>query len=90
MLQSEKSAPSGYQRNLLSATTSVRVTLAGRKQSLASLLALVPGSIVPLETCFDEPLSLSIGDRVIGSVDAVKIGDKFGVQIREMRASKAE
>lgn len=64
--------------------------LAGRRQSLANLLALVPGSIVSFETRFDEPWNLTIGNRSIGLVDAVKVGDKFGVQVREMGASKTD
>lgn len=90
MLTSEKSAPSAYQQNLLSATAPVTVMLAGHPQSLASLLALVPGSILSFETRFDEPWCLTIGDRAIGLVDAVKVGDKFGVQVREMGASKTD
>ncbi len=90
MIQSEKSAQSAYQRRLLSVPASVSVTLAERTQTLGSLLSLVPGSILPLHTRCDQPLQLSIGGQSIGTVDAVRIGDKFGVQIREMRSLKTD
>lgn len=90
MLTSEKSALSAYQQNLLRANAPVTVVLAGRPQSLASLLALVPGSILSFETRFDEPWCLTIGDQGIGLVDAIKVGNKFGVQVREMGAAKTD
>ena len=88
MTQSEKTAQSDYQRRLLSVPTPVIVTLAERKQTLASLLALSPGSILPFETDCDQPLQLSVGGRSMGTVDVVKVGDKFGVRIRQWPASK--
>ncbi len=85
MAQSQKFAQSAYQRRLLSASTTLSVTLGERKLSMGSLLDLVPGTILPMEISCDRPLRLSIGPQTIGTVEAVKLGDRFGVRIRDMR-----
>lgn len=88
MIESKKNAPSAYQRRLLGVHAPLSVTLAERKDTLGSLLSLTPGAILPLHTRCDQPLRLSIGGQSIGTVDAVRIGDKLGVQVREMGGLK--
>jgi flagellar motor switch protein FliN/FliY len=75
---------SGYQSAVLKIRTPVAVTLAKRKVSLQSILDLVPGSMLTFDTHCDEPLLLEIGDHSIARGETVKIGDKFGLRIREI------
>ncbi|TWT56242.1 FliM/FliN family flagellar motor switch protein [Allorhodopirellula solitaria] len=88
MAQPAESSQSAYQRRLLQTKTSVQVVLGERKHSLGDILSLVPGAILSLDGHCGGPLGLSIGDRPIGTVDAVKVGDRFGVRVREIQGVK--
>ena len=76
---------SRYQQSVLSITTPVTVTLARKKESLERILELVPGSMLTFEIHCDEPLSLEAGGHPIAIGETVKVGDKFGLRIREIK-----
>ena len=82
--------PAPYQQKLLQIETPVTVTLAERKESLRNILKLVPGSMLTFETHCDEPLELHVGGHVIANGETVKIGDKFGLRIRQIGMKKKD
>jgi flagellar motor switch protein FliN/FliY len=71
-------------QSLMQIETPVTVTLAQKRESLQRILSLVPGSIITFQTRCDEPLSLEAGGHQIAIGETVKVGDKFGLQIREI------
>lgn len=76
-----------YQQAVLNIRTPVSVTLAERKISLDAILALVPGSMLTFDTHCDQPLTLRAGNHPIATGETVKIGDKFGLRIRQVGTS---
>jgi flagellar motor switch protein FliN/FliY len=72
-----------YARGLLRISVPVRVTLASQRKSIHEIIELGPGSIVKFDKTCDEPLELSVGDRIIATGEVVKVGDKFGLRIGE-------
>ncbi|WP_044252400.1 FliM/FliN family flagellar motor switch protein [Rhodopirellula sp. SWK7] len=79
-----------YRERLLKIKTPVTVTLAERKETLRNILALVPGSMLTFDTHCDQPLELSVGGHPIATGETVKIGDKFGIRIREIGVPKTD
>jgi flagellar motor switch protein FliN/FliY len=66
----------------------VIVKLAERKLSMSEVLRLGVGSIIEFEKSNDEPLHLMINNRTIGVGEAVKVGENFGLRIRQIGAMK--
>lgn len=62
----------------------VIVKLAERKVSLAEVLRIGVGAIVEFSKSSEEPLELLINNRPIGMGDAVKVGENFGIKIRQI------
>jgi flagellar motor switch protein FliN/FliY len=77
-------AGNAYSDAVLSIETAVSVTLARKAVSLSRVMELVPGSMLTFDAHCDEPLMLEAGGKVIASGETVKIGDKFGLRIREI------
>ncbi|MEM1068691.1 MAG: FliM/FliN family flagellar motor C-terminal domain-containing protein [Planctomycetota bacterium] len=75
---------SSYSRAVLSITTSVSVTLARKNVPLDRIVNLVPGSMLTFDAHCDEPLVLEAGGKAIATGETVKIGDKFGLRVREI------
>lgn len=73
-----------YTRSLLHIEVPVIVTLAAKKQPVAQVLELGPGSIIHFDKSCEEMLDLSVGDRRIAQGEAVKVGDKFGLRITSL------
>jgi flagellar motor switch/type III secretory pathway protein FliN len=73
-----------YTRSLLHIQVPVIVTLAAKKQPVAQVLELGPGSIIHFDKSCEEMLDLSVGDRRIAQGEAVKVGDKFGLRITSL------
>lgn len=69
---------------VLSIKTPVSVTLARKKCSLERIIELVPGAMLSFDSHCDEPLILEAGGKEIATGETVKIGDKFGLRIREI------
>jgi flagellar motor switch protein FliN/FliY len=74
----------GFSKAVLSIQTPLSVTLAAKKCSLEHIVDLVPGAMLTFDAHCDEPLTLEAGGKPIAKGDAVKIGDKFGLRIREL------
>jgi flagellar motor switch protein FliN/FliY len=75
---------SNYSRAVLAIKTPVSVTLARKQVSLEQIVNLVPGSMLTFEAHCDEPLVLEAGGKPIATGETVKIGDKFGLRVREI------
>lgn len=73
-----------FSKAVLSIQTPLSVTLAAKKCSLEHIVDLVPGAMLTFDAHCDEPLTLEAGGKPIAKGDAVKIGDKFGLRIREL------
>jgi flagellar motor switch protein FliN/FliY len=63
----------------------VIVRLAKRKMRLSEVLRLSAGSIVEFDKPFDAELDLMVNNKVIGTGQAVKAGEKFGLRILNIR-----
>ncbi len=73
-----------FQKEVLAVRAQVAVILAEKKVSLATLLDLVPGSMLQFERPYHAPLSLEVGGQPIALGEAVKVDDKFGFRIKSM------
>jgi flagellar motor switch/type III secretory pathway protein FliN len=72
-----------FTRSLLRINVPLVVTLASRKQPVARILDLGPGSILQFDKPCDELLEIEVGGRCIARGEAVKVGDKFGIRIAD-------
>jgi flagellar motor switch protein FliN len=77
-----------YTQNLLHVRVPVSVTLAVKKQSLDQILELAPGSIIQFEKSCEETLDLCVGEHRIARGLAVKVGEKFGLKIKQLTGPK--
>ena len=73
-----------YSKTVLSIETPVAVVLAKKKISVDGIINLVPGSMLTFDAHCDEPLMLEAGGHAIAVGETVKIGDKFGLRIRQL------
>ena len=60
------------------------VQLAERKLTLGEVLELTPGSILELPKTADEELEILVNNKVIGTGNAVKVGENFGVRVTQI------
>ncbi len=86
----ESGNQSDHSRAVLAIETPVCVTLARKNVSLERIINLVPGSMLTFDAHCDEPLTLEVGGQSIAKGETVKIGDKFGLRIREIIAKPRE
>ena len=70
-----------YTRSLLRIKVPVVVTLAEKRQKLSRILELGPGAIIQFEKSCEEMLTLEVGNQLVASGEAVKVGDKFGLRV---------
>jgi len=73
-----------HTRSLFKVRVPVAVNLATQKQSVQDIIELVPGSIIKFDKSCDELLELVVGDQAVAAGEVVKVGDKFGLRIRNM------
>ncbi|TWU58459.1 Flagellar motor switch protein FliN [Rubripirellula tenax] len=81
---------SNYSKSVLAIKTPVQVTLARKMVPCSRIVDLVPGSMLTFDSHCDEPLTLEAGGRAIATGETVKIGDKFGLRIREILVTPKE
>jgi flagellar motor switch protein FliN/FliY len=62
----------------------VIVKLAERQMSMQEVLRLGVGSIIEFSKSSDEPLELLINNRPIAVGEAVKVGENFGLRIKQI------
>ena len=68
-------------KRILALEVPVIVRLAKRKMGLSEVLHLSVGSIVEFDKPFDAELDLMVNNEIIGTGQAVKAGEKFGLRI---------
>ena len=59
-------------------------TVGAQRVSLDTVLGFGPGSIVELNKPADEPLEILINNKQVGTGEAIKVGENFGVRITGM------
>ncbi len=60
------------------------VKLADRKMHLSEVMRLGTGAIIEFFKSSEQPLELLVNNKVIAVGDAVKIGENFGLRIRQV------
>jgi flagellar motor switch protein FliN/FliY len=73
-----------YARSFLKVQVPVSVNLASQKHTVQEIRELVPGAIIKFDKSCDELLDLVVCDQPIAAGEVVKVGDKFGLRIRNM------
>jgi flagellar motor switch protein FliN/FliY len=73
-----------YARSFLKVQVPVSVNLASQKHSVQEIRELVPGAIIKFDKSCEELLDLMVCDQPIAVGEVVKVGDKFGLRIRNM------
>ena len=71
---------------VLSLKLSVAVVIAEKEVPLGEVLGLAPGRIIEFNQPSGEALQILVGEKVIGRGDVVKVGENFGVVVREIGA----
>lgn len=64
------------------------VSLARKKMSIEQVISIVPGMIIQFEKPCSSPMTVEVEDQPIAEGDIVKIGDKFGVRIKEILSAR--
>ena len=60
------------------------VELGRRDARVADVLELGPGSVVEFPQSADQPLDIRVNDEIVARVEAVVIGERYGVRITEV------
>jgi len=71
-------------QNILRIEVPLQVLLAQKNMNVDEILSLAPGSVITFTKNYEAPLHLLANGKPIGSGVAVKVGEKFGMQVREM------
>jgi flagellar motor switch protein FliN/FliY len=84
------SAPEGKSElnRIMHLEVPVIVKLAERKLAMSEVLRLGVGSIIEFVKSNDEPLQLMINNRTIAIGEAVKVGENFGLRIKQVGTMK--
>lgn len=64
----------------------VTIELGRARLPLNELLALAPGSLVPLERAAHEPVDLYVGGKLYAHGEVVTVGAKYGIRVTSLAA----
>lgn len=64
------------------------VLLARKRMRLEEILKLVPGTVLEFDKPVTDPLDLLVNEQVIARGDTIKVGERFGLQVREIASPK--
>lgn len=88
VLRSSSTHPEGSSehelRRILRIQVPVIVKLAERKLALSEVMRLGVGAIIEFVKSSEEPLELLINNKVIGTGEAVKVGENFGLRMKHI------
>lgn len=70
--------------NLLDVPVSITVLIGTTRMSLGDLVALGPGSLIPLDREAHEPADILVNGRVIARGEVVTIDNTYGVRISHL------
>ena len=76
-------------QNIMELEVPVIVQIGRRQVGLGEVLSWGPGAIIELDKHADDELGLHINNIPIGSGNAVKVGENFGLRLNEL-ASPAD
>lgn len=69
---------------LLDIELEANIRFGSREMSLAELLEVGPGAVIPLDRQVTDPVDLVIGDRVVARGEVVLVQGKFGLRVIEV------
>lgn len=69
---------------LLDIDLEANIRFGAREMSLAELLEVGPGAVIPLDRQVNDPVDLIIGDRVVARGEVVLVQGKFGLRVTEV------
>jgi flagellar motor switch protein FliN/FliY len=64
----------------------VTIELGRARISLSEVLALAPGSLVPLERAAHEPVDVFVGGKLYARGEVVTVGSKYGIRVTSLVA----
>jgi len=67
----------------------VRVRLAERRMSVGDILQLANGAILEFDTPVHSELKLLVNNKCVGTGEAVKVGENFGLRVRHVGETMA-
>lgn len=73
--------PGTLETRILKIEVPVVVRVGERQMRMSEVLGLVPGSIIELNKRAEDELDLLINNKQIGSGNAVKVGENFGLRV---------
>jgi flagellar motor switch protein FliN len=81
----DASGRNAFRRSIYSVPVTVTVSIGQKRLSVSEILELQPESIVPLSSRIDDPVELSIDNRLIARGELVETGDgQIAVKIIEI------
>jgi flagellar motor switch protein FliN/FliY len=69
---------------LLEIELEANIRFGAREMSLAELLEIGPGAVIPLDRQITDPVDLIIGDKVVARGEVVLVQGKFGLRVTEV------
>jgi len=69
---------------LLDIDLDANIRFGTREMSLAELLEIAPGAVIPLDRQVSDPVDLIIGNKVVARGEVVLIQGKFGLRVTEV------
>jgi flagellar motor switch protein FliN/FliY len=69
---------------LLDIELEANIRFGAREMSLAELLEIGPGVVIPLDRQVTDPVDLIIGEKVVARGEVVLIQGKFGLRVTEV------
>jgi flagellar motor switch protein FliN len=69
---------------LLDIEPEANIRFGAREMSLAELLEIGPGAVIPLDRQVTDPVDLIIGEKVVARGEVVLIQGKFGLRVTEV------
>ena len=69
---------------LLDIELEANIRFGAREMSLAELLEVGPGAVIPLDRQVSDPVDLIISDRVVARGEVVLVQGKFGLRVTEV------
>lgn len=64
------------------------VLLARKRMRIEEILRLIPGTVLEFDKPVTDPLDLLVNEQVIARGDTIKVGERFGLQVREIASPK--
>ena len=71
-------------QTILQLSVPVIVQIGRRQMTLDEILTLGPGAIIEMNKSADDELTFLINNKVVGSGQAVKVGENFGIRIESV------